>query len=332
MAGSEQIKSLFRSHLAGDDEHFYAVGLQLAAHEARRGHTKLAGELRDIIMAAKSKRATAAAPATKVHSIAQPRGELSSLLEAQHPKSRLSDLIVDESISAGLQRIVREHRSVSRIREHGLHPRRKLLLIGPPGTGKTLTASVLAGELGIPLYTVRLDGLITKFMGETAAKLRQIFAAMSEARGVYFFDEFDSIGAQRSQGHDVGEIRRVLNSFLVMLEQDKSASLIVAATNHPDVLDHALFRRFDDALAYGLPDAKRITALLKCRTQGFAAKGIKWAGLAKASVGLSHADITRAAEEAIKDALIHDREQITEDDLHRTLEERRTFTQRLTAR
>jgi len=97
---------------------------------------------------------------------------------------------------------------------HGLSPRRKLLLVGPPGTGKTLSASVLASELGIPLFQVRLDGLITKFMGETAAKLRQIFDATSQTRGIYFFDEFDAIGSQRGLTNDVGEIRRVLNSFL----------------------------------------------------------------------------------------------------------------------
>ena len=110
-----------------------------------------------------------------------------------------------------------------RILEHGLAPRRKLLLVGPPGTGKTLTASVLAGELGLPLLQVRLDGLITKFMGETAAKLRQIFDATGRTRGVYFFDEFDAIGSQRGLANDVGEIRRVLNSFLQMIEQDRLA-------------------------------------------------------------------------------------------------------------
>lgn len=114
-----------------------------------------------------------------------------------------------------------------------------------------MTASVLAGELGLPLFLVRLDALITKFMG--AAKLRQVFDAISELRGVYFFDEFDAIGSQRGLANDVGEIRRVLNSFLQMIEHDQSNSLIIAATNHPEILDYALFRRFDDVIEYHLP-------------------------------------------------------------------------------
>ncbi len=111
-----------------------------------------------------------------------------------------------------------------------------------------MAASVLAGELGIPLFLVRLDSLITKFMGETAAKLRQVFDSITDMRGVYFFDEFDAIGSQRGLANDVGEIRRVLNSFLQMIENDQSNSLIVAATNHPEILDYALFRRFDDVI------------------------------------------------------------------------------------
>ena len=132
-----------------------------------------------------------------------------------------------------LERVLFEQRQQEHLRGHGLQPRRKLLLIGPPGTGKTMTASALAGELKLPLLTVVLDGLITKFMGETAAKLRLVFEAMTATRGVYFFDEFDAIGARRVERQDVGEIRRVLNSFLQFLEQDESQGLIIAATNHP---------------------------------------------------------------------------------------------------
>ena len=141
----------------------------------------------------------------------------------------MADMVLGSQVAGQIDRILKEQRLHSRIREHGLSPRRKLLLIGPPGTGKTMTASVLAGELGIPLLSVRLDALITKFMGETAAKLRQVFDAVSDVRGVYFFDEFDAIGSQRGLANDVGEIRRVLNSFLQMIENDHSNSLIVAA-------------------------------------------------------------------------------------------------------
>jgi SpoVK/Ycf46/Vps4 family AAA+-type ATPase len=203
------------------------------------------------------------------------------------------------------------------------------MLVGHPGTGKTLSASVLAGELDIPLFQVRLDGLITKFMGETAAKLRQIFDATENARGVYFFDEFDAIGSHRGLQNDVGEIRRVLNSFLQMIEQDASNSLIIAATNHPEILDRALFRRFDDVLAYELPDAGQIMTLLKARLCNYAPKGMGWKRLAEAALGMSHAEITRAAQEVIKDYLISNRESITDADIERALLERKEIAKHL---
>lgn len=113
-------------------------------------------------------------------------------------------MVLDDHLDYQLKRVIREQRQASRLLAYGLAPRRKLLLVGPPGTGKTLTASVLAGELGLPLFQVRLDGLITKYMGETAAKLRQVFDATDRTRGVYFFDEFDAIGSQRRLENDVG--------------------------------------------------------------------------------------------------------------------------------
>ena len=132
-----------------------------------------------------------------IGSAAKARGELASLLTVTHPANRLGDMVLDEVAASQLHRIIMEQLLLSRIKEHGLSPRRKPLLIGPPGTGKTMTASVLAGELGIPLFLVRLDSLITKFMGETATKLRQVFDAVADLRGVCLFDEFDAIGSQR---------------------------------------------------------------------------------------------------------------------------------------
>jgi SpoVK/Ycf46/Vps4 family AAA+-type ATPase len=324
MASAEQLKALLKSHLEGDDQRFFSVAMQVAAHEAKRGHGKLAEELRALIDEAKRRR-TAVQPVP----ISRPRGELAGLLTVSYPKARLSDMVLGEVLEQQLERVIREQRHAARILEHGLSPRRKLLLVGPPGTGKTLTSSVLAGELGIPLLQVRLDGLITKYMGETAAKLRQIFDATGQTRGVYFFDEFDAIGSQRGLTNDVGEIRRVLNSFLQMIEQDQSHSLIVAATNHPDILDQALFRRFDDVMLYALPDVKQIAVLLKARLTGFTGKRISWESLAETAVGLSYAEITRAAEEVLKEALIHERDRATEAHIRTMLVERQEVAGRI---
>ena len=326
MASGEQIKALLKSHLEGDDDRFFAVAMQVAAHEARLGHGKLAEELRAMVDEAKGRIGT-----VRPVPIGRPRGELANLLEASYPKARLGEMILSDVLAEQIGRVIREQRHAGRIVSYGLSPRRKLLLIGPPGTGKTLTATVLAGELRLPLFQVRLDGLITKFMGETAAKLRQIFDATSRNRGLYLFDEFDAIGSQRGLANDVGEIRRVLNSFLQMIEQDVSHSLVVAATNHPSILDPALFRRFDDLLHYELPDRSQIAALLKRRLAGSVAKGFRWETLAELAQGLSYAEVTRAANEALKDALIHERDKIRTEDIQTTLTERKSVAERLSA-
>jgi SpoVK/Ycf46/Vps4 family AAA+-type ATPase len=327
VASLDHIKALLRSHAEGDEDRFFAVAMQLAAHEAKLGHGAAAEEIRSLIDNAKRRRGT-----SQPVQIGKPRGELTNILSASWPKSRLSDIVVSPELSLQLHRVIREQRHAERILEFGLSPRRKLLLVGPPGTGKTLTASVLAGELGLPLFVVRLDALITKFMGETASKLRLIFDSTVQTRGIYFFDEFDAIGSQRGSANDVGEIGRVLNSFLHMIENDQSHSLIVAATNHPEILDRALFRRFDDVLYYDLPAIDNIVELLKSRVARLAEKRFSWRQLAELAKGLSHADITRAAEEAVKDALIHERETVSESGVARMLQERSNASQRLSTR
>ena len=334
MASSEQLKALIKSHISRDDGQFFSVAMQVAAHEAKLGHGKLAVELRDMIDAAKARLGQDSSGklvpiAGALSSTAKPRGELANLLTVTYPASRLGDMVLDDLAANQLARIIKVQRQLARIKEHGLSPRRKLLLVGPPGTGKTMTASALAGELGIPLFLVRLDSLITKFMGETASKLRQVFDAIADLRGVYFFDEFDAIGSQRGAANDVGEIRRVLNSFLQMIEHDQSNSLIIAATNHPGVLDNALFRRFDDVVEYHLPTSPQALDLIRSRLGSFAPKPFKKDGLAEQAEGLSYAEICRAVDEAIKDAIMHDQTKVQRDELGRALEARRLIASKL---
>jgi SpoVK/Ycf46/Vps4 family AAA+-type ATPase len=323
MATANHVKALLKSHIEGDEQRFLSTALQLAANEARAGHGQLAEEIRALVDQAKTRRSVRPLLHDSAIPISRPRGELAGLLAVSYPKKRLSDMVLSPGLARQLGRIIREQRNAQRILERGLSPRRKLLLVGPPGTGKTLTASVLAGELGVPLFQVRLDGLITKFMGETAAKLRQVFDSTAQARGVYLFDEFDAIGSQRGLPNDVGEIRRVLNSFLLMIEQDESHSLIVAATNHPEVLDHALFRRFDDVLEYEPPASEQITALLRARLHEHIRGRISWTALAKKAEGLSYAEIARSVDEVLKESILNEERPITSADVGRQLSERR---------
>jgi SpoVK/Ycf46/Vps4 family AAA+-type ATPase len=322
MSAARHMIALLKSHLEGDDKEFLSVAMQAAAHEARLGHGGIAQQLRDLIDEAK-RRSAAVQNRPGQLIVLEPRGELANLLLVQTPSIRLSDMALPEVLAERLKRVLLEQRQQRKLREHSLSPRRKLLFIGPPGSGKTMTASALAAELHLPLFTIMLEGLITKFMGETAAKLRLVFDAIRQTQGVYLFDEFDALGAHRTQSNDVGEIRRVLNSFLQLLEKDASQSIIVAATNHPGMLDRALFRRFDDVIEYGLPDAALAEEILRRKLAMFETVDLEWSRVLPEAQGLSHADLARASEEAAKRAVLGGSIRITSEALLAALRERK---------
>lgn len=324
MATADQVKALIRSHAEGDDARFYAIAMQVAAQAARNGHGKFAQELRELVDQVKAS-ATATPPTrgTKPVPLAQPRGELAGLVTVGYPKTRVSDMALSDALRSRLDRVLIEQRERDRLREHGFSPMRKLLLVGPPGTGKTMTAAALSGELGVPLFSIQLDGLITKYMGETAAKLRVIFDAIQSIRGVYFFDEFDALGGERGTTNDVGESRRVLNSFLQFLEQDESDSLVLAATNHVGLLDRALFRRFDAVLEYTLPTADIAIRVIRGRLALLDTANVDWSAASKAAEGLSHAEIAMACEQSAKNAILDHTTSVRDAELVAALEERR---------
>lgn len=320
MSTARHLIALLQSHIEGDDKRFLSIAMQAAAHEARQGHSRIAQELRDLINEAKAR--SSAIERKGTIPLVQPRGELSNLLSVSYPDERLASMVLTADIAGRLQRVLQEQQQQERLRSHGLTPRRKLLLLGPPGSGKTMTAAALAGELKLPLFTILLEGVITKYMGETAAKLRIVFDAMGQTRGVYLFDEFDAIGSRRSASNDVGEIRRVLNSFLQFLEKDESTSLVIAATNHPELLDPALFRRFDDVIEYALPESEVTLGILQDRLATFDTSTVDWNAAADTASGLSQAELARAAEEAAKTAVLDHRTRIETDELLAAIVER----------
>jgi SpoVK/Ycf46/Vps4 family AAA+-type ATPase len=323
MATAAQIKELMKSHSDGNDDRFYTIAMQVAAAEAKKGHAQLAADLRALVDRAKLKRSQVASGHI-VH-VAQPQGEAADLLEAVRDNRKLSDLVLDKTLTRRIQRIVDEQQNASRIRASGLRPRQRLLFTGPPGCGKTFTASALANELGVPLFVVRLDALITRYLGESLSKLRLIFDAINRTKAVYLFDEFDSIGFTREFTNDVGEMRRVLNGFLTQVEQLKSESLVIAATNFGERLDKALYRRFDDLVEFGLPGGAEAWQVIGQLLAGVRCSKLSKEKLLAAAQGLSYAEITSACEEAIKEKIISGKQQVSTAMLVNALTERRVL-------
>jgi SpoVK/Ycf46/Vps4 family AAA+-type ATPase len=325
MAASDQIKSLIKSYGEGDENRFFTTAMQIAASEARQGHAIFAQELKQLIEKARKERSTSFLEKGKTISISIPKRELNELIEVFQPRIKLKDMVLSPIVQESLDKLVNEQRKWEVLKKHNLSPRRKLLLTGAPGTGKTMTAQAIAGELGIAVYIIRLDGLMSKYMGESIAKLRLVFDAMQDHRAVYLFDEFDSIGSHRNQGHDVGEIKRVLNSFLINIEKDQSNSIIIAATNLPESLDKALFRRFDDVISYPLPDNEQIIDLIKKSTRGFSfAKRVNFEQLTELARNLSYSDIAKACEETIKEMILDGNQKLDISQLKQALEKRKS--------
>lgn len=314
MATAEQIKSLIRSHFSDEPERFFTIALQVAAHEAQQGHGELAVQIRTIVDKAKSER-------SRIVRVKFPQN-LNGLVQAAEPQTPLAALVAPRELKNRVDRIIHEYRQQQKLKLHGLSYRRKILLVGPPGTGKTMTARVLAHELQLRLYTIQVDKLLTKFMGETGAQLRQVFDLIEEESGVYLFDEFDAIGGERMLENDVGEMRRVLNAFLQFIEQDSSDSLIIAATNSPKLLDRALYRRFDDVLYYERPDGEDTSRLIRNVLGTFVGSALSWKMLVDQSRGLSHAEIDQACRDAIKQAILTDRKKVDTPLLKSMLRER----------
>lgn len=323
MASAQQLIGLIKSHAEGDASRFYDLAMQLSASEAQKGHKRLAEQLRQWAEAGQSSVNTSLQ--TNPIPIATPKGDLGELLSATYPSTRLSDIIFAEPVKTELDQVLTETRMREKLEENGLQPRRRILLSGPPGTGKTLSAHAIAGELRYPLFTVMLHGLITKYMGETAQKLKMVFDAIKTTRGVYLFDEIDAIAATRGGENDVGEARRVLNSFLQFLDEDTGPSIVIATTNIPQILDRAILRRFDLTLRYSLPSNDEIKLALKKRLVNFKIGRIGWKKIAEVAQGLSTADVIAAAEDAARRAVLAETDKISTQDLLDALSRRRSL-------
>ena len=325
MTYAKQVLAMLRYDAEGDDEHFYTVALQIAASEARKGHRKIAEEIRGAVETAR--RSTGRGQKVPIQ-YQVPDENLAELIELRQPSHRLGDVVLNEKPCTQIESLIREQLRRDWLREHGKSPSRRVLFLGPPGSGKTMTAEALAEALKIPLLVIRLEALITRYMGETAARLRLVFDETAKRRGVYLFDEFDAVGGHRSASNDVAEMRRVLNSFLQFMEEPIATdSLVAAATNHPDLLDRALLRRFDLVVRFQMPTNEQIRLIVKASLHPMKYPKLSWSQIVHAGRDLSQSELTRASEKAVKTAILDERDRITTRDIVGALNERREMRQ-----
>lgn len=308
MATGTQIKAMMESHAEGDDARFYSIASQVAATEARKGHDKLASEIRNLIdqERQKSKLPKPKTLSDSVVNISRPDTEASELVELSNSTQQMADFVINREVQEAIERGIEEQSHLAEIKEHGLSPQKTFLFTGPPGCGKTMAASVIANSLGLPLFTVRLDAVITRYLGESSSKLRSVFSAIEKTRAVYLFDEFDSLGLERGgASQDVAEMRRVLNAFLVFIEKYQGNSVVIAATNHAESLDMALFRRFDSLIEFSMPTLEQCEIALKLRLQHIKTpRTLNLTKVAEQAEGLNFADLSRVVEEAIKHLIL----------------------------
>ncbi|WDQ19090.1 AAA family ATPase [Rhodopirellula sp. P2] len=311
---SESIQKLLLAHFAGNEPEFRAAAWDIIEEERRLNHTVLANELERIL-----KSVNGTTPKMFFHALSTSDGNMpkdpdknANLVEVTQPDVELDDVVLTPELSQSIERVIQERRSSELLRSHGMQPAGKLLLCGPPGCGKTMVASALANALYLPLATVRFDAVVSSYLGETAANLRKVFEFARLRPVLLFFDEFDAIGKHRTALDEHGELKRVVNSFLQMLDGFHSETLTVAATNHQGLLDPALWRRFDDILLFPNPTVEQIESLLcRCFHQVTVSKSVRLRSVARNMVGFSHADVERVAQDSIKRVLLDEREQVT---------------------
>lgn len=261
MARADLLVNLVKAGVAGDSQSVKSVTEAIVAEERAKQHTVLAERLEQVLRVNGSR--THAANSVGV------RHPAKDFVHELMPRRRFEELILTEEVKRACGQLVHEQLQASLLRSHGLNPRHRLLLVGPPGNGKTSLAEAIAEALAVPFLVVRYESLIASFLGETAGRLKKVFEYARTIPCVLFFDEFDAIGKERGDVHETGEIKRVVASLLMQMDDMPSHSVIVAASNHAELLDRATWRRFQLRLTLSPPTTQAFVGFLSTFLKSF---------------------------------------------------------------
>ena len=304
MSNGKLLRQLIRSGAEGDLDAFRGVAKQVIAEERQKQHNLLANDL-EAILYGHVRAPSSPALRRLAETVPEDRERGIPLLALREPVRGLDDVVLSPRNRSMVEGILREHNREEVLKAHGLRPSDRVLLCGPPGCGKTLTAEAIASDLGRPLAVVRTDSVVSSFLGETAANLRKVFDFAAASPMVVLFDEFDAVGKERDDASEHGELRRVVNAVLQMLDSYDGRSLIAAATNHEGMLDSAVWRRFEEVLFLKPPTAAELRRLLAVKLRGvrreFEIGEVVDRGWFK---GAAHADVERIVRRAVKEMVL----------------------------
>jgi SpoVK/Ycf46/Vps4 family AAA+-type ATPase len=296
LARSDLVKALMRAHQHGDDAGFRQVAEEVIKDERRKKHDLVADQLEAILVDAPKRRRPL--QVSSLRPLPKTRDDL-DLLTLEDPRTSFQDLVLPPEVLGVLESVVEEFRQRSALRAHGVEPRSSLLLVGPPGCGKSASAEAIAGQLGIPVARIRLASIVSSYLGETARHLEQVFSFLDVGSWVLIFDELDMLGRERSDRTDHGELRRVVAAMLQVVERHRGDSLFVATSNHPTLLDSAVWRRFDEVLDIPLPDAAARAELLQLKLRSVRHEFDAHAAAGRME-GFSAAEVEAVAVDAIR--------------------------------
>jgi SpoVK/Ycf46/Vps4 family AAA+-type ATPase len=296
MARSDLMKRLLRSYADGDDRAFRSTADAIIEDERRKRHDLLANELEAILDEPGPGRRPL--QVSSLRPLPKGRDDL-DLLDILQPRVSMAEVVLDGATSDLVFGLLEEFQQRTALHAHGLEPRSTLIFVGPPGCGKSMTAEALAGELGLGLARVRLAAVVSSFLGETARNLEQIFAFLKTGSWVLLFDEFDMLARERGDRIDHGEVRRIVSALLQLVEDTRADSLVIATTNHPQLLDTALWRRFDEVVDFRAPGAGELQRLLDLKL-GRTGPDVDMQEIAKRLEGFSHAEVEHVCQDAIR--------------------------------
>ena len=312
MPRGELLKKLFHSYSQGDSQSFRDVADEIIRDEESKNNRVLANALRrNLAIGQRSpglpnRSSENASNAHKLAVIPIERNKQLPLVDTIHPERRASDLILNRNNQLLLLSLLDEFRQREVLGAHGLRTRSRLLFCGPPGCGKTLCAEVFAHEVKLPLLVASMDTMVSSLLGETASNLRKIFDFAATQPVVLLLDEFDAIARLRDDDTLNGELRRVVNSLLMLIEKFRGQGFVIAATNHERHLDPAIWRRFDEVVFFEKPAKPEIIRLVRLKFRNFKTE-FEPASVADFLEGFSHADIERICLNAIRRAVLNKR-------------------------